>query len=157
MDKKRDLYAMLLFGILTLGIYNLVVTLKLMKNFYTLNGTPEIYSKRVGMYCLYYIAGIASYGLYAYSFAQGSNILMFSSMVLVMFIYLSAIIMVMVEYAVITVVSRQYGIVTGEAYRYIVPCLTGFNTIVISLTMQTMLNKIIDLKNSGVTPVKETV
>ncbi len=156
MNKKRDLFAMVIFGLLTLGIYNLIVTLRLMKSFYNLNGTPEIYSKRVGMYCVYYIAMISNVLFYGYCYINGSSFLGFIALCISMFIYLSAIVMVMVEYAIVSKISNSYGIVTSEAYRYIIPCLTGFNTIVISLTMQTKLNKIIDLQNDGVTPIVET-
>ncbi len=157
MNKKRDLFAMILFGIFTLGIYNLIITLKLIKSFYNLNGTAELYKKRVGMYCLYYVAMIANLGFYAYCFINQNTFLAFIATAMLLFIYITAIVMVMVEYAIISEVSNQYGIVTSEAYRYIVPCLSGFNTFVLSITMQTKLNKIIDLQNQGVTPVAKTV
>ncbi len=156
MNKKRDLFAMLLFGILTLGIYNLIVTLKLLRNFYDLNGTPEVYSKRVGMYCMYYFALIANVGFYSYCFLNDNKFLAFIALAVTMFIYLTSIMMVMVEYAVVSKIANSYGIVTSEAYMYIIPCLTGFNTIVISLTMQAKLNKILDLQNEGVSPTIET-
>lgn len=151
MNKKRNLWVMVLFGILTFGIYNLVVVLRLLKSYYSLEGSGKVgYSARMSLWSFYYLTYMGSIMFMVLTVRDGqAGLLTFIAACLIMFVMLSGIMLLVGEFETITGVSNKVGLRTSEAYRYIIPCLAYGNITIVSLVMQSRMNTLIDLENAG--------
>ncbi len=144
--KKRDLVVMWLFGLLTLGIYSFFATLSILKGFYKLSNNEQAFKKRMAQWGIMYLGLIVSFIATIALAYYGYGFFGFIASVGLFMILMMMIMMCVAEFAVVTKVANDNGVKTRQSYMYIVPCLAYNNFVIISLVLQTKLNKILEEK-----------
>ncbi len=147
--KKRDLVMMLIFGLLTFGIYNFFATLSILKSFYTLSGNPQAFGKRMGQWGVMYLALIVSFITTIGLTINQYGFFGFIASVVMFMILMMMIMMFVAEFAVVTKVANDFGVKTRPAYMYIFPCIAYNNFVIVSIVLQTKLNRVLDEKTDG--------
>lgn len=142
---------MALFGILTLGIYNLVVFIKLLKNFHYLGGENTGYRTKSLLWLFYYLTYMSGVFILAILTIANNE----STMTLVifflslLFIVCSGIWLLIREFENIAIISNKYGVVTSESYKYLAPFVSYGSIFTVSIVMQSRLNTLIKLEKEN--------
>ncbi len=165
MTEKKDLWLVFLLGLITCGIYNMVVAITALKRIYKINGNEQGFNKRIVIwifyYASYYILFIAMYifvivgtlMLESATFEEAGFILAGLGSVVWMISWLAipiiGLILYYQEFNVLTEVSNKNGIKTTPGYKIAVILLGAANAVTASLILQARLNKLLDLQNNN--------
>ncbi len=165
MTEKKDLWLVFLLGLITCGIYNIVVAISALKSIYKIKGDEEAFGNRIIIWIIYYSAyfvftiGINVVQIVAVFLSADSassdtagSIIALTSGLGIMFISIAIPIIAMVlyyqEFEVLTQVSNNYGIKTTPGYKMACILLGAASIQIASLVLQARLNKLIDLENN---------
>ncbi len=156
MREKKDLWMVALIGFFTCGIYNIIVAIPALKEFYRLNDESEKFGKRIAYWAITYVAYIVLYTSrvvldLTLEFTNASEIIYIAS-ILLSLISLAMVIVFFIlclqEFEVVTQVSNKKGMNTTPGYKLLMAFFASNNIFTASLILQARLNKFIDIENN---------
>ncbi len=163
MTEKKDLWLVFLLGLITCGIYNMVIAITALKRIYKINGNEQGFNKRIVMWIIYYSSYyVLFFAMYIFvivgALMTESNALENAGYALIAFstvawfvvwlaIPIIGLILYYQEFNVLTIVSNKHGIKTTPGYKIAAVLLGAANPMTASLIFKARLNKLLDLQN----------